>query len=394
MTPGPRASERARLLALTFATACAIAACRQTVILDPSAQLDAGGGGAPGAAGFDGGAGKPDSGGVAGAGGNFDAGFSFDGLRLDALGNCFGGQVQHLKVMPRYADIMFVVDRSAAMQSWFGDGTTLQVMQQQVEKLVTKYEKAAHFGYVEYPSPSGTCGGGPGAGTGCCAGTVTPPSSRSAMNVDNAIHACDGNGPGCTQNQRPLADALAKCNKTFSQLNFPSNIGKRYVVLLTGDEPTCGGPNSGEDGGVTACDTAVNEVAKLNLQDIFTAVFGVGDSATTNACLNRLAAAGTFSTNSKVYLARTPNDLSESLPPVVQTIAEDACHLDVLTPPFDPRNVSLFINNTEIDPDGVDGWEFDSGTTLKITVRGSACRMLLNDPRTVDLISGCPPSHH
>jgi hypothetical protein len=378
-----RASERARLLALTFAAACAAAACRQTVILDPAAQLDAGGG-AAGAAGFDGG--KPETGGGAGTGGAFDGGFPFD-ARLDALTFCFGGQVQRLQFRPHSPDVIFVVDRSSAMQAWFGEGSTLQVMQQQVEKLVTKYERSIHFGYVEFPGPSAMCPSGPG----CCGGMVIGPLSRSVSNIQSSMHACDNNGPGCALNQRPLADALARSNRAFSMTFNLATTANRYVVVLTGAEPTCGGAAAG-DGGSTPCESAVSEVAKLNLQSIFTAVVGVGVDATSNACLAKLAAAGTYS-NDKPYLAQTPNALSDALAPIVQGMAEESCHLDVTTPPLDPKNVSLFINNVEIDPDPVDGWEFDPGTTLKITVRGQACDMLVRDPRTVELISGCPPSH-
>jgi hypothetical protein len=74
-------------------------------------------------------------------------------------------------------------------------------------------------------------------------------------------------------------------------------------------------------------------------------------------------------------------------------MAEEACVLDVLTPPVDNRTVSLYFDNDLVPNDPTNGWDFDAGTTLKITVRGRWCDTLLHTTR-VDLIAGCVPPRH
>jgi hypothetical protein len=405
MTRERRASERAGVDAivrlgtrarwgLALAGALALGACRQTVVLD-SPPLDAGdptgagGGAAAGALGGAGVMGGDDA--AAGAGTAGDKGGSggngrFDGGRPDASPFCIGGQIQYVPISMRSPDVIIAVDRSAPMQSWFGDGTRLQVIQMQVQALVTKYERSIHFGYEEFPSSMGMCS----MGMGCCGGDVTPPAIRSAGGIASVINKmCDGNNGGCVQSQRPTADALAKCDKTLSFINDAGH--NHYVILLTGGDPSCTSMDAGP-----ACDSAVAETTKLMLESVGTAVFGVGDEATTSMCLDKLAAAGGLDSGGAsplFHLALTPTQLSAELAPVVETMAEEACHIDLHTSPLDPTRISLLFDNVEVPVDGVDGWSFDDGTSVKLTVHGSWCDTLLQNTSTVELVSGCLPPH-
>jgi hypothetical protein len=424
MAPSPLASERASVglranrrrqaLSLALAAAGTLAACRQTVVLDPTtdAAVPTGAAGVNGAAGGGGGHASVDAGGDGGGTGQagMNGGNHVDGGRTDALAFCFGGQIQPLSFMMHTPDVVFSVDRSNAMTSFFGTGSRLQVIQGQVDALVAKYQKVVRFGYEEFPAASmgmSMCGNG----QGCCAGAVVPPTLNALKWIDNALMACGsagaggsggngsggmsgGNGPTCASPaQRPTADALTKCDKTFSALSTFPDSGSRYVVLLTGGDPSC----MSSDPMSTPCGDAVTAVTKLNRDSIGTAVFGVGDEAVGSTCLDQLALAGGLDSGgaSPLYhLERTPTDLDAALAALIETMAEEACQIDVRQPPADPTKVALLFDGVAVPQDGVDGWDFDAGSTVKITIHGASCDTLLQKAPKVDLVSGCTPPHH
>jgi hypothetical protein len=372
--------------ALVLPLTAALGACRQTVVLDPLAQTD-GGAGAGGNAPVVDAAEEPGGKG----GGGMMGGNHADGGRNDALSFCLGGQIQRVPITMRTPDIIVSVDRSSAMQSFFGNGTRLQVIQQQVRALIAKY-RVVRFGYEEFPSTMGTMGMC-GNGQGCCAGNVTLPTYDNLKAIDRAISACDSNGPGCNQMQRPVADALSKCWSTYDVLFSMSDTGHRYVLLLLGGDPTC----TGSDPMAMPCDNAVAAVTKLARSNINTAIIGVGDGAVGSACLDQLALYGGLTSGgaSPLYhLARTPTDLSSALDPLVETIAEEACKIDVRMPPADPTKLLLLFDGLPVPNDGVDGWTFDQDTNVSLTVHGSYCHSLIQSTPQVDLVTGCPSSHN
>jgi hypothetical protein len=371
MSPRPSASERARLAALALTAACVLgAACRQTVMLDTTEGAGAGGAGGS-TSDLDGG-----SGGDHGAGGMF-GGTHFDGGRLDGFGVC---QFQSLPIDPLSPYIILSVDRSSDMQTWFGTGTRLDVIQQQVQALISKY-RFVRFGYEEFPSPAGMCSDG----QGCCAGDVALPSYNSLRAIRAIIHACDSGGAGCNQPQRPIANALSMCFDAYKKIYSPGDTGHRYVLLLTSGDPTCmSDPMSTS----TPCDDAVAEVTKLSNTFTNTAVFGVGDGSA-SACLDKLASYGGINS----HIVKTPNDLSSALDNVVDTIAAEACKIEVHSPSVDTKTVQLLFDGVPVPTDPVDGWTFDQGTTMLLTVHGTYCHMLEQNVSHIDLVSGCalPP---
>jgi hypothetical protein len=371
---------RGSVVALALVAASALGGgCRQTVVLDPSA--DTGGTGGGGSAG-----GGPT---LDGGGGNTGGGNHFDGGRFEVPnGFCFNGQIDHLSITPRSPFVIVSVDRSSSMQSWFGTGTRLQVVQEQVLALVAKYRKV-FFGYEEFPSPTGMC-----SNQGCCSGDVTLPKPNNLKTITSAIATCDSNGVGCNQTQRPVADALAKCYGTYLNLFSPDQIGHRYVLLFLSGDPTC----TGTDPMFTPCDNAVARVTKLSQTNTNTAVFGVGDSAVGSMCLDKLAQYGGLDTGGSplYHLALSPTELSAALDPVVETIAEEACKIDLRSPPADPSKVRLLFDGVVVPNDGVDGWTFDQDTTVTwtVTVHGSYCRTLVQSTNQVELVTGCMPPHN
>jgi hypothetical protein len=147
MTAGPRASERGRAGALAsfgsssragvvvagflvagFAALSTLAACRQTVVLDPGALAAGAPAASGGAGGGLGGGGSGVGGGGGHAEGRLDAGSRDDAIADRPVAFCSGGHIQQLAYTLRSPDVIVAVDRSAGMQSWFGEGTRLQVI--------------------------------------------------------------------------------------------------------------------------------------------------------------------------------------------------------------------------------------------------------------------------
>jgi hypothetical protein len=386
MTTEPRASERAaggssarrrrdrhrdHVRALVCVFVLGAGACRQTVILD-SAESN-----------------LPSDADASIADGGGD-GPSRDGARFDANrppGFCTGGQIVPLLATMRVPDLIFVVDHSSAMQSAFGATTRIQATQQAVRTLIQKYQRVIHFGYDELPSTSGMCS----AASGCCAGDVLPPAPNTSQAIDHVMHRCDGNGSGCAQSQRPLANALDKSEATFT--SFPNNSGARYLIAFLGGEPTCQGPDASK----TPCDDAESSVTTLTRASVRAAIFGVGPETAGSDCLDRLAERSGLeiaAVSPYYHLARTPTELNAELDPLVKTMAEESCHIDILTPPTDPDKVAVLFNSAPVDIDAANGWTFDQDSSVGLTLHGTACDTLIAQAPHVEVIAGCSSPRH
>jgi hypothetical protein len=379
-----RARRGGVVLALALA-AGALGACRQTVVLDSPA--DEGGPGAAGASGTGGGAG---AGQVMDGGPEIDAdknggggGPHGDGGHLEVLPPpvCFGASpLQMINILMRSPLVIVSVDRSTDTQQSTGNGTRLDVIQQEMPVLLSKF-RFVKFGYQEFPSPVGMCNDG----QGCCAGDVALPTFGNFRNINRIIHACDGGGAACNQPQRPIADALAKCYDTYKMVTSPDDSGHRYVILLASGDPTC----TGSDPTTTPCDDALARLVKLNNMFTSTAVIKVGNPTSTT-CLDSLAGYSGLETRS----GSTPNEISTALANAVQTFAEDACKIDVRSPITDPKKVQLLFDSTPVPNDPLEGWTFDTDADLTLTVHGSYCHSLTQSVRNVQLVSGCIPGHY
>jgi hypothetical protein len=367
------------VVALALAAWVLGAGCRQSVLLD--SPVDGGGTGGVGGAG-----GSPASGTGGdqhGNGGMFGGGHP-DGGRPDALGFCFGNQLQFLNITMRSPFIIASVDRSSDMQMSFGTSTRLDFAQQQVEALMSKY-RIVKWGYQEFPSTTSMCG----TGQGCCAGDVVPPGYNTFRAIKGVIHACDGGGPGCNQPQRPIADALSKCYDTYQSNNNPDDLyDHRYVLLLTSGDPTCMVDATST---MTPCGEAVGRTTKLANHFTNTEVFAIGDAASASSCLDMIAS---FGSPDAAHAAKSPNDLAAELDTLVEEKAEEACKIDVHTPPADPKTVQLLFDGLPVPENATDGWTFDQDTNLTLTVYGSYCRTLVSNNVQVHLVSGCPLPHN
>ena len=140
----------------------------------------------------------------------------------------------------------------------------------------------------------------------------------------------------------------------------------------------------------TPCDDAVAEVTKLANTFTNTAVFGVGDGSS-STCLDKLALYGGLDNS---HIVKTPNDLASGLDTVVDTIAAEACTIDLRSPAPDPRTVQLLFDSVPVPNDPVTGWTFDQGTTMTLTVHGPYCRALEQNVTHIELVNGCTLPHN
>jgi hypothetical protein len=362
----------------------ALFGCRQTVFLDPYARDGSIGSYDSGVQ--DEGATVPDTVLVTDGPGRlrFDGGHGGRTGPEDApVGICVGGQLRRLSFSLRSPEVILSVDRSSAQQVQFGASTRLRSIQSQLRQIVSQYQEVVRFGYQEFPGTMSMCM----FGQGCCAGDVTLPTFNNFPAIDSASHACDNIGAGCIQPERPVAAALASCGSAFASLN--DNDRNHYVLLLSDGDPTC----ASLDPQGSACDDAVTEAAKLKNAMINTIVVDVGDNVTPSTCLGMIALsdgpAGSISLPS-FRLAGNEVELANVLANIVRAMAAEACHIDVLSPPSDPSQVSLLFDGAEVPMDPINGWDFDN-SSLQITVRGKWCDTLLTQQLSqIEVVSGCP----
>jgi hypothetical protein len=351
---------------LLLALAIGPSACLQTVLLER---------------GRDGGTGD---------GANFN-GADGGGLgRADGRDWCPGAEITRLNFSVRSPVVVIAFDRSSSMNSPFGAGTRLSVEQQLLRTLMMMYQGAVQFGYLEFPAGA-SCGGS----AGCCASDITLPRPGNAAAVGDAMNACMGSSTGCvTSDATPTASAIGVARQFYGDFG-----GKdRYVLLTTDGEPSC--TKDGSVSPANACMQAASEIAMLSSTGVRTIVVGVGEDVGNSACLDKMARAGGAepSTSSPFYYAaRDPLLLTTQLSDIVRGLAKNACHIDIdpRSAPADPTRIELSLKGVSIprDPANKDGWNFDGGSSLKITIYGPSCDKLLGfDPRNdVDVItSGCP----
>jgi hypothetical protein len=78
----------------------------------------------------------------------------------------------------------------------------------------------------------------------------------------------------------------------------------------------------------------------------------------------------------------------------MRTIAEESCHIDILTPPADPDKVSVLFDGAPVNIDAVNGWTFNQDSTVGLTLHGAACDTLVAQSPRVEVITGCSSPRH
>ncbi|HEY5448076.1 MAG TPA: hypothetical protein VIQ54_04965 [Polyangia bacterium] len=320
--------------------ALSVLACRQTVLIDQS--------------GVDGG------------------GFGDGGPQF-----CTGAPTELLIQFP---EVIVALDRSATMNSRFGDSTPLATARAALDTYAARYQKVVEFGYVEFPS-SYLCN------DGCCASMPSSPNPNYTK-FEMALHLCDQNSsPACAPSsyQRPTTRAITSCGVVFASR---PDANSRYVLLITNGMPDCGG------GGQSSCfdaQMAVNDLAARSF--VKTAVVAPGqlDQATSD-CLQGMAINGGADYPPYFHPASNQSELTNEIGDIIRDIARDACHVDLgPTRIPDPDGAALYWNNMVVPHDRNNGWDV-SGNGFTVNLHGQWCDHLIEDgPADFALFPDCAP---
>lgn len=314
----------------------------------------------------------------------------FEGGVLDASGDggptvCTGPPAQ---ILPEYPEMTVALDRSLGMSGRFGDTTQLMAARDALDVQAARYQKAIHFGYVDFPGASGgSCPQGE-----CCPGPFSQPNPNFLL-FSSKLHACDGS-QSCqsTNNVRPTWAALTSTLSWFMQ---PES-NRRYVLLITNGEPDCGGGQTFGD-----CQDTSSVVSQLAKAGVTTYVVVPSPGPIDNyvaTCMTTLALAGNAPTPQPYYqLAPDPTALSGALGAIAHDVATDACQVDVLQiqTPVDPDRGSVQWMNTPIprSRNGGDGWDI-ANNGFDVKLRGQWCDRLIQDgPDAFAVFPVCNPRH-
>ena len=286
-------------------------------------------------------------------------------------GMCRDGHSAPLDFRPELSNVIVAVDRSTSMNGPFGSSTKLQMARDLLTKLVSQYEHSLRLGYAAFPGPA--C-----FQEACCWIQASAPIQHGFQSFLTALRACDAPNACPISNERPTAAALAGCLETFS---FPNPPGTDHVILISDGPPGC---NANSD----VCRDATQQAQELNFRSIRANVIDLSTQGQ-DRCLASLAATG----NGR-YDSVSAGEFEDRLDRLLRDIADDACRLDVETPPKDPDQVTVLYKDQPIrrDRDRMNGWEFNSGFRT-ITVYGNACDMIVRGGNweDVDVIEDCRP---
>jgi hypothetical protein len=320
----------------------ALAACRQTVVIDLS--------------GVDGGA--PSEG-----------------------GTFCSGPPAEVRVQP--TQVIVALDRSSAMNVRFGDSTVLATARDALDLYAARYQKVVNFGYVEFPGGS-VCSGQ----AGCCASTPKAPSPNYVV-FDMALHACDQNSfPSCSTAgyQRPTVPALTGCEVAFSS---PMPDTSRYVLLITNGAPDCG---AGQNSGCADAQTTITEMLRNFVSTVVIAPGQLDPNA--SDCLAEMAINGGANNYPGFHPAQNQTDLGNAIDEVIHGFAMDACQLTMTMRIQDPDRVGVTWKDAQIPRDRNTGWEL-VGNGFTIFLHGQWCDHLIEDgPADFAVFPNCEPVHH
>jgi hypothetical protein len=302
-------------------------------------------------------------------------------------GHCLGGQPQTLPFKTLSPEVIVALDRSSMMAAALS--TTLTALVPEVQNR----QNVVRFGFIDFPDDLTTCQ------DTCCVGALTPPpqTPASSTGFEQVAYMCNIAGTGglsCpTTGSRPTEAAL-RSSVAYYQ-NDPQSYG-RYVLLLTDGEPSGNAEPNGSCGDAKGdCPDAESEVGMLHSLNVQTIIVDLGPQSNANDCLHELAT-GQGTNGAPYYYFPGGAGLNDDLTTIVDMIAGAACHLQLTTPPGDPSQVSITYYGTPIPRDPGDGWSFDRGSSVGITLNGAACQSFINSrsyPLGLEVSSGCSTGH-
>jgi von Willebrand factor type A domain len=343
------------------------------------------------------------NGGPVGNGGGGPVSGTGGSMRGTMGGGGMGGEAscgqEMFDLIRKPAELMLVLDRSASMQKDSADMTSTgandptkwaQVVPALTEVITqTGGGTELLWGMKTFPQD--------GNGTACSnsPSTVTTridvpiaPRNASAMNAAIALTTPNGDGT-------PTAAAVLVA---LDYLKGLVSDNRKFILLATDGDPSCGGVSGALTGNGNAVADAVTAVTMAATAGIPTFVVGVGSKTTSLLTLNMLANAGGEARPdpnplaTKFYQVATQGELVVALQTITGQIERDCIFPFKKAPPV-PENIAVKVMGTKapFDSSNRTGWNYTDSTNMAVQVYGSWCEMIkTNAANMVQIVFGCP----
>jgi von Willebrand factor type A domain len=251
--------------------------------------------------------------------------------------------------------MMLVVDRSASMS-----GSKWTTMKGAVQDIVDAYSGAIQFGLIPFPVDA------------LCAVDVAAPISP---NNESAIAQGLSSEPDI--GGTPTAQALDQARGYLA--SFSGQDTKRYVLLATDGEPTCGDSPDGYATQMAAADLHASGV------DMFVLGFHF-DSAPLLGALAEYGGTGDY------YTADSPSSLFAQLDKIAAKVQVPPCTYELQSVPEDHELLTVLFDGVPVglSESRTNGWNYDSDSNT-IAFYGDACVQLQSgDVEELRVEFGCP----
>ena len=316
----------------------------------------------------------------------------------DAGGLC-GNQIQKLITNP--PNVYFVLDTSGSMATPVSGGSRYQVVQSAATKVVSNLHLLIKAGAATFPGASDQCAAGH---------EVFPLTLDDPTGFNNATKGISPFGG------TPTASTLQSLVPKLSQL-----ADKTVVVLATDGGPNCNAEAACDAGGCmeniegcspgdTCCadnqnccaangpagplncvdqQASVDAVKALAAAGVRVYVIGIPGSQAYGQVLSAMALAGGAPLASYPFYYKVDN--LDTIISVLGAAAGAAlsCDFTLTDPPMDPSDTNVYLDQTVVLADPVDGWTWSASGV--VTLHGASCAKLQSGAVSqVQIVSGCP----
>jgi Mg-chelatase subunit ChlD len=212
------------------------------------------------------------------------------------------------------------------------------------------------------------------------------PHSPDVCGVDPGVEVPVGASPSQVQaqisganplNATPTAKAVIAATAYLKTVTDPDD---KVILLATDGEPNCkSGSSATNTPDVDNTQAAIQAALRAGFRVY---VIGIGPSV---GNLDGFARAGG---TEHYYPATSPAQLSSALASISKTVA--SCTFALATPPPDPDNIAVYVDNNLVGKDAANGWGFGA-TPMTILLHGATCDQITSGAATtVRVLFGCP----
>ena len=312
-------------------------------------------------------------------------------------GSC-GQKYTQMHYLPRAAEVLILLDRSADMQSAFGNPTTTKESAAEIALVnaVSTYQWKIPFGFEQFPTepaeyqcPQGTC---------CAEPVSVDPQLGNASYMSTSIQCTDAHTAGCpaTSTDSPSYAALAKARDYINNRTKydPTNDDDLYVLLLTSSEPSCAAESH------DVCASARNAASALGTNKVRIVVLSLGYQPDPSSCLSQISQKGSLDLPygiQTLYSVKDSNDLANTINGLFLAIAKKtSCTMNSTIVPAN-QALTVYIGQElvpQTDGHNQDGWSYADPTHTSITFSGKFCNDWVNstgqEPTVGYYCSLCP----